>query len=361
VSRKIFGNSNIKVKRMKAIMILSISILFAMILGAIKKEKGSDQEAGPSLNGATGWLNTQPLKLKNLRGKVILIDFWTYTCINWRRTLPYIREWASKYKAGGLVVIGVHTPEFSFEQKLENVRNAIKEMNIDYPIAMDNNFEIWRSFQNQYWPALYLIDAAGKLRYQKFGEGDYAQSELQIQKLLTEASAKKISNEPLVLHPDGFEAAADWENLQSPENYLGYGRTLGFASPNELVHDKRTVYSAPTRMRLNQWGLSGDWIIANENISLTNERGKIIYRFHARDLHLIMGPAKPGTSIKFRVLIDGLPPGAAHGLDVDSSGNGTVTDQRMYQLIRQQGTIIDRDFQIEFLDPQVEVYDFTFG
>jgi thiol-disulfide isomerase/thioredoxin len=317
----------------------------------------------PSLNGATGWVNTQPLNLKSLRGKVVLIDFWTYTCINWRRTLPYIREWASKYKEQGLVVIGVHTPEFSFEKVPENVGNAIKEMNIGYPVAVDSNMSIWQSFENEYWPALYLIDAKGKLRYQKFGEGDYRASELMIQQLLKEAAATNVPDKIADLHPEGFEAQADWDNLASPENYLGYFRTQGFASPQTVYPDKELDFSVPSALGLNQWALSGKWIMSAGRITLHKQNGQLIYRFHARDLHLIMGPATPGASIKFRVLIDGKPPGSAHGLDVDSDGNGTVTGQRMYQLIRQQGPIVDREFQIEFPDPGagVEVYDFTFG
>ena len=333
-----------------------------MIYGATKTKPGDhNNKMGPSLDGATGWLSSQPLNLADLRGKVVLIDFWTYTCINWRRTLPYVREWASKYKDKGLVVIGVHTPEFSFEQKSENVSRSINEMNMDYPIALDNNFEIWHSFQNEYWPALYLIDAKGRVRYQKFGEGDYAESESQIQQLLKEASAKNVGDKPVVLQPGGFEAAADWENLGSSENFLGYDRIEGFTSPERVVVGKQIDYTVPEKLKLNKWGLSGKWIMGKESVSLSNENGKIIYRFHARDLHLIMGTTTQGTSVKFRVLIDGRPPGIAHGLDIDSDGNGTVTEQRMYQLVRQQGPVIDREFQIEFLDPGVEVFDFTFG
>jgi thiol-disulfide isomerase/thioredoxin len=336
-------------------------LLAAIFLGTSGIRKEFTQKMKPSLSGATSWINTRPLTLADLRGKVVLIDFWTYTCINWRRTLPYVREWASKYKDQGLVVIGVHTPEFSFEQKPENVSRAIKEMNIGYPIAMDNNFEIWQSFENQYWPALYLIDAKGQVRYKKFGEGDYTESELMIQQLLKEVSAKNVTDKRVAVQPEGFEAAADWENLRSPENYLGYGRTQGFASSGGMVHDKPVLYSFPKQLGLNQWGLSGEWIVGTENLSLSRAPGKIIYHFHARDLHLIMGPARPGTSVKFRVLIDGKPPGPAHGLDVDNNGNGTINEQRMYQMVRQPGPIIDREFQIEFFDPDVEVYDFTFG
>jgi len=322
---------------------------------------GFNPKKEPSLEGASGWINTPPLKLTNLRGKVVLIDFWTYTCINWRRTLPYVRAWSSKYKEQGLVVIGVHTPEFKFEYQLENVQRSIQEMNIGYPVALDNNYAVWNSFKNQYWPALYLVDAKGKLRYQKFGEGDYRESELQIQQLLKEASAKDISDEPVALRPEGFEVAADWESLASPENFLGYDRNEGFASPGGIVPDKAAVYTVPAKLTLNRWALSGEWVVGKENVRSLKTQCKIIYHFHARDLHLIMGPSKKGASIKFRILINGSAPGAAHGLDVDSNGEGTVTVQRVYQLIRQQGAITDQVFQIEFLDPEMEVFDFTFG
>jgi thiol-disulfide isomerase/thioredoxin len=345
-------------------MYLTLStLLLTAIFGAAgtRHRDAAQESAGPSFTGATGWLNSEPLSLARLRGKVILIDFWTYTCINWRRTLPYIREWASKYKDQGLVVIGVHTPEFSFEHSPKNVGKAIQDMNIGYPVATDNNFDIWRSFQNQYWPALYLIDGSGKLRYQKFGEGDYEKIEFQIQKLLKEASSGNLSGPLVALQPQGFEVAADWDNLQSPENYLSYGRTEGFVSPEKVHVGKQVSFSIPGELKLNQWALAGVWTVGSENARLSKGQGKIIYRFHARDLHLIMGSAAPGTSVKFRVLLYGRPPGSAHGLDVDSNGYGTVTEHRMYQLIRQQGAITDREFEIEFLEPGVEVYDFTFG
>ncbi len=344
-------------------MLLTVSILLsATIFGTKGNEQGGFKlNAAPSLSGATGWLNSQPLNLKGLRDKVVLIDFWTYTCINWRRTLPYIQAWASKYKDQGLIVIGVHTPEFSFEYQQANVKSAVHAMNIGYPVALDNQYEIWRSFQNNFWPALYLIDAKGHLRFQKFGEGDYAESERQIQQLLKEASAKNVADQLVVLQPDGFEAAADWENVKSPENFIGYERIQGFASPGGVVADKQALYSPPRQLKLNQLGLSGEWVMGKENVRLIKAGGKIIYRFHARDLNLIMGPAKSGNSVKFRILLDGHPPGPAHGLDVDDNGNGSLSEQRMYQLVRQQGTVSELEFQIEFLDPEVEVFDFTFG
>jgi thiol-disulfide isomerase/thioredoxin len=346
-----------------AIMIIAAStISLAVFVGAAGTRLTKPElKPGPSLDAATGWLNSQPLSLADLRGKVVLVDFWTYTCINWRRTLPYVSEWALKYKDYGLVVIGVHTPEFSFEYNAENVSRSVKEMNINYPTVLDNNYGIWRSFQNNYWPALYLLDSKGKLRYQKFGEGDYAEIEMQIQKLLKETSATNVPDKPVLLQPRGYEAAADWESLASPENFLGYSRTEGFASPGGIKPDKPTLYSIPKKLKLNQWALSGTWTIGKETVRLRGGPGNVVYRFHARDLHLIMGPATPGTSIKFRVLIDGKPPEAAHGLDVDSEGVGTIVEQRMYQLVRQAGPIVDREFQIEFLQPEVEVYDFTFG
>jgi len=338
------------------------TLLFAMVITAKGQTDGTViSKMKPSLSGATGWVNTTELHLKDLRGKVVLIDFWTYTCINWRRTLPYMKEWASKYKDQGLVVIGIHTPEFPFEKQPENVNTAIKEMHISYPVATDSNSDIWNSFQNQYWPALYLIDAKGKVRYQQFGEGEYGKSELMIQQLLKEAGATNVPDKVSDLQPEGIEAAADWNTLGSPENYLGFFRTQGFASPETIDPDKAISFTVPGSLQVNQWALSGQWIMRAGNVVLNKKEGKIVYRFHARDLHLIMAPAMQGVPVKFRVLIDGHAPGAAHGLDIDSDGNGTITEPRMYQLIRQQGAIEDREFQIEFSEPGVEVYDFTFG
>jgi thiol-disulfide isomerase/thioredoxin len=352
---------NIKpMKNMRTLLITIPAILIATIFVTVTPIQLRPEQDKPSLEGATGWLNTQPLNLKELRGKVVLIDFWTYTCINWR-TLPYVRDWASKYKDQGLVVIGVHTPEFSFERELVNIRNANREMNVGYPVAVDSRYEIWNSFQNHYWPALYLIDANGKIRYQKFGEGDYKETELKIQQLLKELSPKKTALPITDIQPGGAEAAADWGNIKSPENYVGYSQTQGFASPGGIVTDKATFYTVPSGLQLNQWALTGEWNIGKEKIFLSGKQGRLIYRFHARDLNLIIGPARKGNPVKFRVTIDGKIPGALHGLDIDENGNGTVTEPRMYQLIRQQGPIIGRDFQIEFLSPEAEVYDFTFG
>jgi len=319
----------------------------------------------PSLRNATAWLNSTPLTAADLRGKVVLVEFWTYSCINWRRQLPYVRAWAGKYKAQGLVVIGVHSPEFSFEKRIDNVRQAAKEIGIDYPIAVDNDHAIWRDFNNEYWPALYFIDAQGRIRHHQFGEGEYQQSELIIQQLLYESGVANVSHELVSINPEGAEAAADWNDLKSGENYVGYGRTENFVSPGGARPDRRDGYALPARLELNQWALSGDWTMGREAV-VSNEAsnkadGRIIYRFHARDLHLVMGPATPGMPVRFRVLIDGHPPGTAHGVDVDEQGNGTASEPRMYQLIRQPGPIVDRQFEIQFLDSGAEAFSFTFG
>jgi thiol-disulfide isomerase/thioredoxin len=321
----------------------------------------ADQSALASLERANEWLNSPPLTAAALRGKVVLVDFWTYTCINWRRTLPYVRGWAEKYREQGLVVIGVHAPEFAFEKNPSNVRWAVKDMRIDYPIAVDNDHVIWDAFNNQYWPALYFIDAQGRIRHHHFGEGAYDQSEMIIQALLAEAGIGATDREPVSVNPQGPEAAADWRSLRSAENYVGYERTENFASPGGAVLDKPRMYQLPATLRLNEWALSGDWTVKNDTAVLNKPNGGIAYRFHARDLHLVMGPAAPGTSVRFRVLIDGQPPGAAHGTDVDEQGDGTVTEQRLYQLIRQPKPIADRQFEIEFLGPGMEVFAFTFG
>ena len=315
----------------------------------------------PSLAGATGWLNSQPLTAADLRGKVVLVDFWTYTCINWLRSLPYVRAWAEKYKDQGLVVIGVHTPEFEFEKNVDNVRRAAKDMRVDYPVAIDSDYAIWRAFGNQYWPALYFVDAQGRIRHHQFGEGEYEQSETIIQQLLAEAGIGAIGRERVSVEGRGAEVAADWGSLKSPENYVGYERTENFASPGGALPNEHRVYAAPARLTLNQWALSGDWTVKKQATALNKANGRIVYRFHARDLHLVMGPVARGTAVRFRVLIDGKPPGAAHGIDVDDQGNGTVTEQRLYQLIRQPKPIADRQFEIEFLDPGVEAFAFTFG
>jgi thiol-disulfide isomerase/thioredoxin len=314
-----------------------------------------------SLARADAWLNSPPLTAQALRGKVVLVHFWTYTCINWLRTQAYLRAWAEKYKDKGLVVIGIHTPEFRFEKNIDNVRREVKALRVDYPVAVDSEYAIWRSFDNNYWPAQYFIDAQGRVRHTHFGEGSYDQSEMVIQRLLAEAGGTSIGDDLVSVDPRGFEVAADWASLKSPENYVGYERTEGFASSDGAARDKARVYEQPAQLRLNNWALSGDWTIKRDAVALNKANGRIAYRFHARDLHLVMGAATAGSSVKFRVLIDGQPPGAAHGIDVDERGEGTVTEQRLYQLIRQQGPIADHQFEIEFLDSDVEAFCFTFG
>jgi thiol-disulfide isomerase/thioredoxin len=344
-----------------AIRPFSIAGIRVPFLHGLPAGEIASQSRLASLERADTWLNSPPQTPQALRGKVVLVDFWTYTCINWLRTLPYVRAWAEKYRDQGLVVIGVHAPEFTFEKDINNVRRAVKDMRIDYPIAVDNDHVIWRAFENQYWPALYFIDAQGRMRHHHFGEGGYEQSEMIIQELLAEAGNGRIDREPVSVEPRGIEAAADWGNLKSPENYVGYARTESFASPGGALMDKPRIYEVPARLRLNEWALSGDWTVKTGAAVLNKARGGIAYRFHARDLHLVMGPTAQGTSVQFRVLIDGKPPGAAHGIDVDEQGYGTVTEQRLYQLMRQPQPIADRQFEIEFLGSGVEVFAFTFG
>ncbi len=315
----------------------------------------------PSLANATVWLNSEPLTPAGLRGKVVLVEFGTYTCINWLRTLPYVRAWAKKYRDQGLVVIQVHAPEFEFEKNLESVQRELKREEVNFAIAVDNEHAIWRAFSNQYWPALYFVDTKGKIRHHRFGEGDYEQSERIIQQLLAEAGSGSVTPDLVSADARGIEAPADWGSLKSPENYVGYARTENFSSPGGTVQDRRHVYRAPDRLKLNHWALSGDWTVGKQATVLQQANGRIVYRFHARDLHLVMGPAARGTPVRFRVLIDGQPPGAAHGIDVDEQGYGTATEQRLYQLIRQPKPIADRQFEIEFLDSGVEVFAFTFG
>jgi thiol-disulfide isomerase/thioredoxin len=313
----------------------------------------------PGFEGATGWLNSAPLTPADLRGKVVLVDFWTYTCINWLRTLAWVRAWSEKYE-DGLVVIGVHTPEFPFERDVDNVREAAKDMAVEYPIALDSDYGVWRAFDNRYWPAAYIADAEGRIRHHQFGEGGYEESERVIQRLLADAGQDGVGDDLVSLVPDGFEAQADWENLMSPETYLGYEQAQGFASP-EFVPDEPRTYVVPETLRLNQWALAGDWTVGRGASVLSGAEGTIAFRFHARDVNLVMGPPARGTPVPFRVRVDGEPPGEAHGLDVDEEGNGTGTQQRLHQLIRQSGSIGDRTFEITFLAPGAEAYCFTFG
>jgi thiol-disulfide isomerase/thioredoxin len=315
----------------------------------------------PSFEGATGWLNSPPLTTEGLRGKVVLVNFWTYTCVNWLRQLPYVRAWAGKYAGHGLVVIGVHTPEFTFEHDLDNVRRSVRDTNVDYPVAIDNDYAVWSAFANHYWPALYFADAQGRIRHHHFGEGEYRRSEMVIQQLLAEAGSTGTGHDLVSVEARGAEAPADWATLRSPENYAGYGRTENFASPGGIVPGKPHLYTAPERLGLNDWALAGDWTMEEEACTLNAAGGQIACRFQARDVNLVMGPAAPGTPVRFRVLIDGQPPGADHGTDVDEHGSGALTGQRLYQLVRQHGPVSERTFGITFSDPGAAAYSFTFG
>ena len=315
----------------------------------------------PSLDGAVQWLNSPPLTAQALRGKVVLIDFWTYSCINCLRTLPYVKAWAQKYRDQGLVVIGVHAPEFAFERDIGNVKKAVHDLGVDYPVAIDNNYAIWRGFNNQYWPAHYFIDAQGRVRYHHFGEGNYAESERVIQQLLREAGAKQVAGGIADVQANGIQQAADMHDVGSPETYVGYERAENFASPGGAVRDQASDYRAPSMPSLNNWGLAGGWRVGSEQATATQAGARIVYRFHARDLHLVLGPDASGKPVRFRVTVDGQAPVDAHGTDVAADGSGTVTSQRLYQLVRQSGDVRDRTFSIEFLDPGVSAYAFTFG
>ncbi|SAL83776.1 cytochrome c biogenesis protein transmembrane region [Caballeronia arvi] len=320
----------------------------------------------PPLDGAVVWLNSPPLTKEALRGKVVLIDVWTYSCINCLRTLPYLKSWAQKYRDQGLVVIGVHAPEFAFERNVDNVKQAVHDLGIDYPVAIDNNFAIWRALNNQYWPAHYFIDAQGNIRYHHFGEGDYAHSEHVIQELLAEAGHGAAPAVAMTAHDDkaigqGAMMQADNADMRSPETYIGYQRAEQFMSPGGATPDRLHDYAAPKSLDVNDWGLAGAWKVGAEHATLEGATGRIVYRFHARDLHLVLGPSQDGKPVRFRVSVDGAAPGASHGSDVNADGSGTVTGQRLYQLVRQTGPVADRTFTIEFLDPGVEAYAFTFG
>ena len=317
--------------------------------------------AFPSLAGATEWLNSAPLSPETLKGKVVLIDFWTYSCINCLRAIPYVRAWAEKYEDQGLVVIGVHSPEFAFEKDIDNVKDAMAELQIGYPVAIDNEYGIWRAFRNQYWPAHYFIDAEGRIRGHHFGEGNYDESERLIQELLKEAGTLKDGEGIVQVAATGAEAAADMDNVKSPETYIGYDRAEDFVSPGGALPDKAKDYEPAANLGLNDWDLAGNWTVEAEHANLGAAGGKLRFRFHARDLHLVLGPGADGKPVRFRVLIDGQAPDAAKGIDVDAAGNGTVTEHRLYQLIRQPGAITDHVFEIEFLDPGVQAYAFTFG
>ena len=319
-----------------------------------------DEGSMPDLGGAVGWLNSAPLSSKSLRGKVVLVDFWTYSCINSLRELPYVKSWAAKYKDAGLVVIGVHAPEFGFEKERANVENAVRELKVVYPVPIDSDHRIWQAFNNEYWPADYFIDAKGRIRYHHFGEGEYVESERVIQELLKENGATGLDERTVSISAEGVEAPPSGDE-QSPETYVGYRRAERFVSPGRLAHDSQKAYIPPATPSLNQWGLSGSWNVGPESAVLQAEPGKIVFRFHARDLHMVLGPAKDGKPVRFKVKLDGNAPGADCGIDSAPDGNGEVREPRLYQLIRQKGQVKDRTFEIEFLDPGVQAFSFTFG
>jgi thiol-disulfide isomerase/thioredoxin len=315
----------------------------------------------PGYPGATGWLNSPPLTEADLHGKVVLTDFWTYTCINWLRTLPYVRAWAERYEAHGLVVVGVHTPEFPFERELENVRQAATRQRVTLPIALDSDYAIWQAFANHYWPAVYIADSSGRIRHHWFGEGGYAECEMVIQRLLREAGREGVPNDLAPVTPNGLEVQADWANLESPESYLGYEQGRNFASPERPAPDEPHSFTAPDTLRPNQWALVGIWTVQRRACALNRADGRIVFSFHARDVNLVLGPRTRGAEVPFHVLVDGEPPGDAHGLDIDDEGRGTVVEQRLYQLVRQPSSITDRKFEIVFASDGVEAYVFTFG
>jgi thiol-disulfide isomerase/thioredoxin len=315
----------------------------------------------PQLDGATAWLNSEPLTPAGLRGKVVLVQFCTYSCVNWLRTLPYVRAWAEKYRGDGLVVIGAHSPEFPFEHEVEKVRPALEGMGIDYPIAMDNDFAVWRAFANQAWPALHFVDGGGRIRHRHFGEEDYERSERVIQQLLAETGRDGVDQSLVSVEPGGVELPADWSTLESPETYVGYARATGLASPGPVEPDESRLYADPAALELNEWSLSGAWTVGSQITTLNEPGGRITLRFHGRDLNLVMGPGADGAPVRFMVLLDGKPPNGAHGLDVDDRGNGLATEDRLYQLIRQSGPITNRTFEITFLEPGARTYVFTFG
>src|SRR5271168_5567502 len=334
----------------------------AMTAGAAEQQPAlADEGPMPELSGAVAWINSPPLTRDALRGKVVVVDFWTYSCINCLRAIPYVEAWEEKYKNDGLVVIGVHTPEFAFEKDQGNVSNAVTDLKITYPVAIDSDYAIWKAFNNQYWPAHYFIDAKGEIRYHHFGEGKYDESEEVIQQLLKEKNSSLNASGFVQVNPSGSEAAPDFGNVASPETYIGYDRAQNYASPQKIKQDKPQLYTAPGRLDVNQWGLVGSWNVSGEHAQLVAAPGKVIFRFHARDLHFVLGPGENGQPIRFRIRIDGTPPGEDHGGDTDAKGDGVVKEYRLYQLVRQQGKVEDRTFEIEFLDPGVQAFAFTFG
>ena len=320
-----------------------------------------DEGDMPDLDGASGWLNSAPLSSKSLRGKVVMVNFWTYTCINSLRPLPYVKSWASKYHDAGFVVIGVHTPEFSFEHDPTNVDNAVRTLNVTFPVAIDSKIRIWQSFNNEAWPAQYLVDTKGRIRYHHFGEGEYGEIERVIQELLKENGATGLASGTTSLSGVGIEAAPDWTDERSPETYIGYGQAQNFASPEKVHKDSIQIFSAPEKLSLNHWGLSGSWNVNVESAVLQAASGKIVFRFHSRDLNLVLAPAQDGKPVRFVVRLDGAAPGENLGVDTAPDGSSKIRQPRLYQLIRQKGPIVDRTFEIEFLDLGAHAFDFTFG
>ena len=349
-------------------VILGLSLLPAIgvtvaalgALGSALRPALADEGRMPELGGALGWLNSDPLTSKSLRGKVVLVDFWTYTCINSLRPLPYIKAWADKYKDAGLVVIGVHTPEFSVEKERPNVQEAVRDLKVAYPVAIDSDYRIWGAFHNEYWPALYFIDAKGHIRHHYFGEGQYAEAERVLQQLLKESGASGLDESVVRVAGEGVEAAPSGTE-QTPETYVGYRRSENYGSPEGPARDTASMYSLPERLRLNQWGMAGSWNVGPESASVEAAGGRIVFRFHSRDLHLVLAPGKDGRHVRFKVRLDGAAPGDAHGSDSAPDGSGEVRKPRLYQLIRQGTRVADRTFEIEFLDPGVRAFVFTFG
>jgi thiol-disulfide isomerase/thioredoxin len=335
-----------------------VTIAAAVPMASAYKFRTSLPDEGPipDLGGAIGWLNTAPLNSKSLRGKVVFADFWTYTCINSLRPLPYVKSWAEKYRDAGLVVIGVHTPEFSFEKERANVENALRDLKVTYPVAIDSDYRIWQAFNNEYWPAQYLIDGKGRIRFHHFGEGEYDEFELVIQELLKENGATGLDGMPVRVTGNGVEAAPGANQL-SPETYVGYRRAERFSSRR----DSRKIYNPPAKLALNKWGLGGDWNVGAESAVLQATPGKIVFRFHSRDLHMVLGPKKDGAPVGFKVKLDDREPNDDCGADSAADGSGAVREPRLYQLVRQKGEVQDRTFEVEFLDPGVQAFAFTFG
>jgi thiol-disulfide isomerase/thioredoxin len=352
--RRLLGTAAMTIAAVPFVQALSVS-------AEESRPAGGDEGAMPDLDGAIGWLNSAALSRKSLRGKVVLVDFWTYTCINSIRPLPYLRKWAAKYHDAGFVLIGVHTPEFSFEHEPVNVQNALHNLNVTFPVAIDSNSRIWQSFNNQAWPAQYLVNAKGRIRYHHFGEGDYGEIERVIRELLKENGATGLASDTTSVSAIGIEAAPDWTDARSPETYVGYRQAQNFASPEKVRRDSVEIYSAPSKPSLNHWGLSGSWNVNAESAVLQTVPGQIVFRFHSRDLHLVLAPTKDGKPVRFKATLDGAAPGENCGVDTASDGSGEIREPRLYQLIRQKGPIIDRTFEIEFLDPGIRALDFTFG